>query len=233
MDSVFERYDLNRKVDLFMKQYEEQIKESKLFLPEDEFYFPKALRNFIESKAVYSELRFPSVNTIGLWMPLGFDYDNLDFVFCSRYKAHFVVEEIQKTIESMEKFPWNNFEEAGLGKFSRLNLMDYEINDSVLLRIIERGGPRVGPRRGIIFAKEFGLDINVPISYAIDWDDDSLYDLLDHFYDELDFSTLCPVNYFARNPNKPIDEISLETVMETFEGPKEEIKNGSDHEEEN
>ena len=55
-----------------------------------------------------------------------------------------------------------------------LRYPDYEINrlmpgsgqegikvSDVMYRIIERGGNRMGPRRGFLFAKEFGRNIDI------------------------------------------------------------------------
>ena len=35
----------------------------------------------------------------------------------------------------------------------------------VMYRIIERGGNRIGPRRGFLFAKEFGRNIDIPMIF--------------------------------------------------------------------
>ena len=43
--------------------------------------------------------------------------------------------------------------------------------DAVMYRIIERGGNRVGPKRGFLFAKEFNRNIDVPMSYGLDFSD--------------------------------------------------------------
>ena len=46
--------------------------------------------------------------------------------------------------------------------------------DAVMYRIIERGGNRMGPRRGFLFAKEFGRNIDIPMMYGVDYSDPGL-----------------------------------------------------------
>ena len=43
-----------------------------------------------------------------------------------------------------------------------------ELLNCVMYRIIERGGSKVGPRRGFIFAKEFKRNIDIPMMYGLD-----------------------------------------------------------------
>ena len=43
--------------------------------------------------------------------------------------------------------------------------MRKKVFDAIMYRIIERGGERVGPKRGFLFAKEFG--ISSPISTSL------------------------------------------------------------------
>lgn len=52
------------------------------------------------------------------------------------------------------------------------------ILNCVMYMLMFRGGNRVGPRRALIFAKEFGLDIDIPVKYEIDISDPYLLDFL-------------------------------------------------------
>src|SRR3989338_11169317 len=61
LDSKFKKYDLNHKVDNFIDKYEKALKKVHVYTDIANYHIPKYLKNFIESKAVYSELRWPSV----------------------------------------------------------------------------------------------------------------------------------------------------------------------------
>jgi len=48
-----------------------------------------------------------------------------------------------------------------------LNLRELVLN-AVLYNIIKNGGTRFGPRRGLLFAKEYGLNIDIPVIYGVE-----------------------------------------------------------------
>lgn len=71
--------------------------------------------------------------------------------------------------------------------------------DSIMYRIIERGGNRFGPRRGFIFAKEFGRNIDIPMSYGIDTSDPGLDKFIEEYLNAGGRTNLiCYPNYFSR-----------------------------------
>ena len=49
-----------------------------------------------------------------------------------------------------------------------------EMLNCVMYRIIERGGNRIGPRRALLFAKEFNRNIDIPMKYGVDTKDPDL-----------------------------------------------------------
>lgn len=55
------------------------------------------------------------------------------------------------------------------------------ILDTTLYRIIERGGIRVGPRRGLLFARDFNRNIDIPMMYAYDSSDPRLRSFLNMY----------------------------------------------------
>ena len=188
LNSKFQKYDLNNKVNTFIVEYEKAIKRSKFLTDIGEFYFPRKLRDFIESKAVYAELRWPEVYN-----------DDEGF--------------IGNKFTTQEDLTWERFDK--LNPFYITKELPGDVNQQVLYRIIERDGNRTGPRRGVLFSQDFGLDLNIPVSYSIDWCDPHLYDFLKPLIPQLNLDTICPTNYFERNSNnlKNINEIKLEEIL--------------------
>ncbi len=195
-NSKFQKYDLNYKVDAFIGQYNRALKEAKIVTNIGEYYFPRELRDFIESKAVYAEFRWSLV-----------------------YDSHLVENERQKTEEAQKIFTWEQFENKFKNTRDRSYIptlgMEKDIDQQVLYRIIERGGNRIGARRGVLFAQDFELDINIPAKYAIDWSDPYLYEFLKPLIPKLNLNIVCPSNYFLRDSNslENIEEIRLEEVL--------------------
>ena len=58
-----------------------------------------------------------------------------------------------------------------------------EILNCAMYRIIERGGNRIGPRRALLFAKEFERDINIPMKYGVDRSDPYLKTFIHKYLD--------------------------------------------------
>lgn len=86
--------------------------------------------------------------------------------------------------------------------------------NSVMYRIIERGGNRIGPRRAFMFAKEFNLDINIPMKYGVDHSDPGLYHFISEYIKAGGTKDLvCISNYFSREKkNKLIDTITINDI---------------------
>ena len=57
VNSKFQKYDLNHKVDTFVAQYYKTLRQTHVVTDIGEFHFPRELRDFTESKAVYIEMR--------------------------------------------------------------------------------------------------------------------------------------------------------------------------------
>jgi len=62
--------------------------------------------------------------------------------------------------------------------------------DTIMYNIIERGGKYYGPRRGVLFAREFERDVKVPVSYG----DSSL--ALEYLANDGEDALLCFSSYF-------------------------------------
>jgi len=195
-NSKFKEYDLNHKVDTFVRQYDKALRKTDAVTDIGEFHFPRELKDFIEFKAVYAELRWPSV-----------------------YYSHWIEKEGKKTEDAQQRFTWEQFENSRDFGFPVLDLTDKDIDQQVLYRIIERGGIRIGARRGVLFAQDFGLDVNVPVAYAVDWSDPHLYDFLEPLVSQLNLDTVCPANYFERNSDclRNVKELRLEEVLSVYQ----------------
>ena len=89
--------------------------------------------------------------------------------------------------------------------------------DAVMYRIIERGGNRMGPRRGFLFAKEFGRNIDIPMMYAIDRSDPGLRLFINEYIKAGGSKDLvCYIGYFSRsNKTKKLDTITIKDLILT------------------
>ncbi|MDE6142224.1 MAG: hypothetical protein K2G03_06435 [Bacilli bacterium] len=89
--------------------------------------------------------------------------------------------------------------------------------DSVMYRIIERGGNRYGPRRAFLFAKEFKRDISIPMIYGVDTSDPGLRKFMNAYIKaggSMDIT--CLVNYFSRaHKYEEISRISMRKLLRT------------------
>lgn len=86
--------------------------------------------------------------------------------------------------------------------------------DAVMYRIIERGGNRIGPRRGLLFAKEFGRNIDIPMMCGIDTTDPGLENFINEYINAGGNENLvCYENYFNRIYKSGLDTISISDII--------------------
>jgi len=165
------------------------------------FFAPRDLRNSIESKAVYAELKWPIV-----------------------YHKLFTDDRLVKSERFKDKFTWELFDDISkineTGYYPEMQLDGKNINQQVLYRIIERGENRVGARRGVLFAKDMNLDISIPVMYAMDFSDPHLLDFLKEVLPDIKEDLICPVNYFSRNSNglDNVKEMKLSEIISKLSG---------------
>lgn len=193
MTDLLEKYDLDRKVDAFIQQYERDLRRIFSDTENEVLDGLKRLRDHIEVKAMYAEFRWPFV-----------------------YESHWLEEERHKNEEAQEILTWERFCDTTRNiRFVNPPLTPEEVNQQVLHRVIERGGVRVGPRRGVLFAQDFGLDVAVPVSYAIDLSDPYLEDFLEPLAPALDKDLVCVQNYFYKNLHRyrPMQEVLLGEIL--------------------
>lgn len=98
--------------------------------------------------------------------------------------------------------------------------MRNKVLDLVMLRIIERGGNRIGARRGLLFAKEFNRNIDIPMIYGFDSDDPKSIELVNKY---LEFGgkndIKCYVSYFKEN----YELVSIEDIVRDSSSIKNKI----------
>ena len=86
--------------------------------------------------------------------------------------------------------------------------------DAVMYRIIERGGTRFGPRRGLIFVKEFGRNIDIPMMYGIDTTDPGLESFINEYINAGGNENLiCYEDYFRTSAKSNLDTISISEII--------------------
>ena len=86
--------------------------------------------------------------------------------------------------------------------------------DFVMYRIIERGGNRLGPRRGFLFAKEFGRNIDIPMMYGVDFSDPGLRLFMNEYLKAGGSMDLkCYNGYFGMTDGKMPEIVSIEEMF--------------------
>ena len=89
--------------------------------------------------------------------------------------------------------------------------------DAITCRIIDRGGARFGPRRGLLFAKEFEGDIDLPMKYAIDYSDPGLRQFINEYLRLGGNPDLeCYNDYFSVIDRSNIGLVSIRELLRTI-----------------
>lgn len=89
-----------------------------------------------------------------------------------------------------------------------------ELLNSIMYKIIERGGNIIGPRRGYLFAKEFNRNLDIPMMYAASAYDPKNVDFANQYLDDGGNSDLeCYNNYFLRENKADLRLISVEDII--------------------
>lgn len=90
--------------------------------------------------------------------------------------------------------------------------------DCVMYRIIERGGNRIGPRRALLFAKEFDRNVDIPMIYGHDFSDPYLRNFIEDYMNAGGHKDLVCINsYFARESNnEKIETMTVEEMLVTY-----------------
>lgn len=120
--------------------------------------------------------------------------------------------------------------EKELKDYNKWNYQREGILNSVMYRIIERGGNRIGPRRAFLFAKEFNRNIDIPMIYGVDRSDSGLRLFINEYIKAGGSKDLVCLNgYFSKaGKNEKINTITISELIEkqnnavTFYTPEED-----------
>lgn len=132
-------------------------------------------------------------------------------------KGMHITEAIKFLKEKGIELPENNELELAIEEVEKWKKQREGMLDCVMYRIIERGGDRIGPRRALLFAKEFERNIDIPMMYGIDYSDPGLRKFINE-YIKLGGSKnlICYINYFSRtNDRKQLDTVTIEELLRT------------------
>lgn len=89
-----------------------------------------------------------------------------------------------------------------------------ELLNSIMYKIIERGGNIIGPRRGYLFAKEFNRNLDIPMMYGASTYDSKNVDFANQYLDDGGNSDLeCYNNYFLRDNKANLRLVSVEDII--------------------
>lgn len=171
--------DLDNKVDAFIEWYFNMMIKD-IYMPIGEFERPKIMRDLIEKMAIWYELRYP-IKKIDELMPCGMYYETN--VNKTMFVNNAYIQDLVNDKSEINELEWSDFynydvfyeslsfeEKEYLKKPKKdsynLNYQYEEMLNCVMYRIISRGGYRIGPRRGFLFAKEFNRNIDIPMMYA-------------------------------------------------------------------
>ena len=88
-----------------------------------------------------------------------------------------------------------------------------KILEAVMYSLMKSGGRYAGPRRALLFAKEFKLNLDIPMSYGIIMDDEDTLYLIDEYLKNGGHEDLtCYVDSFIKDKNV----MSLSDIIEKF-----------------
>lgn len=110
-------------------------------------------------------------------------------------------------------FPANNDFEKAIKDYDEWCYQKEEMLNSVMYRIIERGGNRFGPRRAFLFAKEFGRNIDIPMAYGVDRTDPGLRLFINEYIKAGGSENLLCYNGYGSRASK-YEKIPTVTVQE-------------------
>jgi hypothetical protein len=137
------------------------------------------------------------------------------------------LKDVIKKLKERNALPESNGLEKAVLEYNNQVLMKNGVLDCVMYRIIERGGNVFGPRRGYMFAKEFGRSIDIPIMYGINYSDYELGNFIRQYLDDGGNPNLqCYVHYHSRISDKAklVVTSPIEALTRLNEYTTEEIK---------
>lgn len=135
-----------------------------------------------------------------------------------KLKGMHVKDVITLLKENQIELPENNELESSVKRVELATQEREGLLDSIMYRIIERGGNRIGPRRAFLFAKEFGRNIDIPMMYSIDYSDPGLRLFINEYIKNGGSKDLmCYVDYFSSIlVDNEVKKISIQDLILTL-----------------
>ncbi len=148
-----------------------------------------------------------------------------------------VVEILSQFNKKGIKLPRNNDLSKNTADYNNALLQREKLLHSIMLKILERGGKRLGVYRALLFAKEFGTNIDIPMMYAPTFSDYYLKKTVE-LYRALggNENLMCCDNYFNRSKSQKIEMVSLKELyikVLVKEESKRQVQAFLDEEEQN
>lgn len=197
---------LTDRIDEFITWYCTHV-VNKYYTGMDAYHQPRKMRDFIEKMAIWYEMRYPNYEVNRIIPGLEQEQTKINDVM---FKCNPYINDILGSNSDIKDLDWDEFynveafinsltlEEKEL--FLSSPEQKEEILNCVMYTIIERGGRIIGPRRALLFAKEFGRNIDIPMIYGVDYSDRGLRTFINE-YIKLGGSKelVCYIDYFSKN----------------------------------
>lgn len=166
----------------------------------------KEINTLINKIASWYELRYPSSDVSRLFLESSQEQSYANEV---TFNNNPYVNEICDDKSECRNLDWSDF--FNFSVFTELlswkekyyfRMLRERILNCAMYRIIQRGGNRIGPRRALLFAKEFERDINIPMMYGVDRSDPYLKTFIHKYLDAGGSRDLvCYEDYFSSTFN--------------------------------
>lgn len=132
---------------------------------------------------------------------------------------------IEKAIEILKSYGYilDQYDNQDLQFRKNLKENAHKIFDIIMYSIIKSGDEYAGPRRALLFAKDFHLNMDIPMSYGVISDDeDSLYLIDEYLKNGGHEDLMCFVNYFRENKKVMLLNEAIEELLK--QEPSFEVK---------
>lgn len=191
--------------------------------------FIKSLPN--REKRYFSNPKYPSivywnVNQISAHLHLSADgfveySEFMSFVDPNILDQELTGKHIKEVVELLKEmkieFPIENEFEKAIKNYHDKIYLKEELLHCVMYKIIQRGQNRIGPRRAFLFAKEFDINIDIPMIYGIDYSDLNLKIFINEYIKAGGTKDLaCYVNYFCSDSDNLEKIITIETLLKSI-----------------
>ena len=127
------------------------------------------------------------------------------------------VEQGYELLKRMNYIPDDIEYKKTINEKQRHYYLQNEFLDAIMYRIIDRGGNGYGPRRGLLFAKEFNRNIETPMMYGLNPYDLDLESFIDEYIKLGGRTDLeCVYDYFFNRDRSEYKTIILDKFLEDY-----------------